>query len=661
MISHEVRLRTSTGQSLFTIDDGYVNSLSIAKENRSACALFISTWLTLLADSPLDADNKPPSLYRKFLKRIQDEGVKAIVVRFSNLAHELVSRQTLMGGSTSIGEWIDGFKDTPVFFEYNRYFRTGDPSILAYLYSFLNFGKKLEYQDPSFYEVAFRDWLGIEKRLSDQVISDGLLQNLKTVVSELLPAFTWRDIRPKFGPGAVQERGVRGRIGKLRSFQFDPLIDRFLLHGHLGNYGFGEDSGAAVDKVIPDPSKWHPAKGVSSRIARLQFVPKNLKVARSICMEPNTLMYFQQAVAARMYELVGDSAYSRFIDVAKQDRNKELALAGSIFGEIDTLDLSAASDSVSLDLVKRIFPPSWLIVMLATRSHSAITPDGLIRLAKFAPMGSALCFPTQCIIFTSVCILAACYLTYENEVPNSDEPSPGWVKDNVKRVVRRFLDRPIDYATTKLQPLAVYGDDICVDGRLTPVVKSILSRLGFVVNEEKSFVGSQSFRESCGGFYLNGCDITPVYFRVKQVRQRNLTAAHVASHVHLVNACWEKKFFRTYRFLHRSIIKWGSRGMRKNPIPYTSDPDRFGIRCRTPMNDHLEVREHPDYQRTEYKAWTITYTTREYASDLLSELDAYEYMRWWANRASEDTTEKLSVSRYDTGRPGLRWKWMPAE
>jgi hypothetical protein len=658
---HEVLIRTSTGRRLFTIDDDFVNSLSIAKENREPCALFVSTWLTLLADSPLDPNNKPYRLYRRFLNRIQQEGIKAIVVRFTSLAHELVSRQSIMGSSSQMGDWIDGFKDTPVFFEYNRYFQTGDPSILAYLYSFLNFGKKLEYKDPSFYEVAFRDWLGIEKRLNDQVISDALLDQLKSVVTELLPRFKWRDLRPKFGPGAVAERGVRGRICKLRSFKYDSLIDRFLLRGHLGNYGFGEDSGASVDKVIPDPSNWRPAKGESSRTSELRFVDKNLKVARSICMEPNTLMYFQQAVASRIYELIDDSPLRHFINVRDQNRNKELALAGSIFGEIDTLDLSAASDSVSIDLVKRVFPASWLIPMLVTRSSKVNTPGGLIHLRKFAPMGSALCFPTQCIIFASICILAACHFTYGIEYPDGDEPSPVWVKDNVRRIIRTFSNVPLDYATTLLQPLAIYGDDICVDGRLTGIVKLILSQLGFVVNEEKSFVGSQSFRESCGGFYLAGHDITPVYFRVKQVRRGLPTSSHVASQVHLINECWERKFLRTYQFLHKSIVEWGSRGMRKNPIPYTLDPDRFGIRCRQPVNSHLAVREHPDYQRTEYRAWTITYTHTDKPGSLLPVVDAYEYMRWWANRTSDIATEKFSVLRYDTGRPGLRWKWMPAE
>jgi len=663
---HEVRLRTSDGRRSILIDDDFCQSLSEPdRRNSQSIGLFVASWVSLLADSPLEPENKPMQLYRRFLNRIRTKGLKPVVLDYSHLAHELVSQHMLMGTPTSIGEWNERFKDTPVFFEYNRYFQTGDVKLLEFLYTFLNFGKKLQYVDESFNSVAFRGWLDVEKRLDDLELDKEDTTAIARILQSQLPAFSWRDLRPKFGPGSVMERGVRGRIGKLRSFQYDPIIDRFLLRGHIGMYGYGADQGVAVDKIIPDPSRWCPARGVSSRTARLMFVPKNLKVARSICMEPNTLMYFQQATMTRVLELIDNSTFSKFINVKMQERNKELSLYGSYTSEIDTLDLSSASDSLSLKLVKSVFPKSWLIPMLATRSHSATVPDGSdVVLNKFAPMGSALCFPTQCIIFASVGVYAACRYTYEVELVDGDFLD--WLTPSViSRVIRSFLHTP-GTRRRKFQPLAVYGDDICCDRRLTDIIKPILSRLGFMVNETKSFCGSQSFRESCGGYYLDGNDITPLYFTVEGVKDQ-LSPSHIASHVQLINSAYKRGYRHLYRFLRSSLMTWESpRRFRSrtgsNSIPYVSDPDRFGILSIAPKNKHLETRENSAYQRTEVRAWTISYDYRTDPGDLLPEVDSYEYMRWWAGRSEDITTEaSASVSRSDTGGPGLRWRWIPPE
>jgi len=324
-----------------------------------------------------------------------------------------------MGSSTSIGEWINDFKDTPVFFEYNRYYNTGDITIVNFLYTFLNFGKKLDYVDESFNEIAFRDWCDVENRLNDLVLDDGDVIPLKRILTTILPPFSFDGFYPKFGPGSVSEKGVRTRISKIRNLKYDPVIDRFIFRGHIGMYGLGDDHGLNSFLAIPSDENWTPARGVSSRVARLHFVPKNIKTSRSICMEPNTLMFFQQSVLARAIELLESSSLNQIIRLKDQSYNRYLSCLGSIAGDIDTIDLSSASDSLSFDLVKKIFPSSWQIVMRATRSSYVQTPDGSIRtVKKFAPMGSALCFPVQCLTFASVCIYATCLYTYDTQKPN---------------------------------------------------------------------------------------------------------------------------------------------------------------------------------------------------------------------------------------------------
>jgi hypothetical protein len=659
-----VRYRTSSGVKDFTVDDAFLSALSVGEENRDLVAIFITSWVALLSDSPLDRNKKPAKTYRRFIDEIAALGLKQTVIRYSNLAHQIVKSSTIYGAGSLTGDWIDDMKTTPVFYEYHRFFQTGDPVLLDYLYTFLNFGKKLDYVDASFSEVAFRDWTGIETKLRSHVYDASDTTALQSILRVLLPRFQIEDFRPKFGPGSVSERGVRGRIGKIQSFQFDPLVERFFFHGYLGRYGMGDEFGLDASKVIPDLDSWS-SDNKAERIARLRFVPKNLKVARSICMEPNTLMYFQQGVMREMLRLLGRSSFSRFIDINDQVRNTALARYGSYTGSIDTIDLSAASDSVGLRLVRKIFPASWLIPLLVTRSHSTFAPDGSsIRLEKFAPMGSALCFPTQCIIFTAVCIYAACLYCFEH-YSDMAIPFEDWLTDeNIRKVVRSFMDEPAD-DSTNFQPLAVYGDDICVDFRLTPIVTAILDRLGFSVNGDKSFVGSQAFRESCGGFYLNDYDITPVLFRVRGVR-RKVTAAHVASQVQLANSLYRAGRFNTASYLRRCLDEWGGG---KLPLPYTTDDRYFGHLCREAHNGHLKARMSPDrrafngnnYQRLEYRVWTISYDSRESGTDVLSALDNYEYMRWWSNRTSKMSAETdQAVARYDTSGSRIRWRWIPA-
>jgi hypothetical protein len=663
-MSHEVLLRTSDGRRRFLIDDDFIRSLSvpIGVDNFDTVELFIASWIALLADSPLNPDDKPAQLYRRFLNRIRRDGVQQVVLDFSALSHKLVSQHMLMGTASSIGDWIDDFKDTPVFFEYHRYFETEDVSILRFLYTFLNFGKKLEFVDEAFNSVAFRGWADVEKELSDLTLPEEDVAAMRQILKAVLPKFSFEDFRPKFGPGAVQERGVRGRLGKIRHLQYDPIIDRFMFHGHAGMYGYGEDLGLTADKVIPDPYRWTPARGISSRVSLLRFVPKNLRVSRSICMEPNTLMFFQQGVEREMLRLLDSSVLHRFIDIRNQQRNQDLACYGSFTAEIDTLDLSSASDSVSLDLVRKIFPASWLLPMLATRSHSVQLPDGSYhRMMKFAPMGSALCFPTQCIIFTCVCIYAASLRTYEIE--SSEQSFLDWLPKNLAFVIDLFNDEC--GGSRVFQPLAVYGDDICIDSRLTDIVKSILARLGFRVNHDKSFTGSQSFRESCGGFFLSGHDITPLLFRVEGAR-RLLTPACVASLVHLINGAYQNGMRTLYRFGRQAVMTWGigarfrNKASTQNPIPYVSNPDAFGILCRDPLNSHVKKRHNTDYQRDEIKVWTISYEESCSPGELLSSVDKYEYTRWWTGRAKDETDGVKPVSRYDHRGSRLRWSWIPA-
>jgi hypothetical protein len=645
-------LRVKHGAEVFTLTvdpELFVLPRSAASGQAENISQFVLSWLELISDSPLGT--KPRRTYANFLKKAYSS-VKDLVLQYSDLSHKLVSNMTLMGSGTLIGEWIgDDFKDTPVFYEYARLYHTGDLSLLGYLYTFLNFGKKLEFMDKAFEDVALRDWLEIERELSDLKFDEDDLVSMRMIITRLLAPLNSEEFWPKHGPGSVAERGVRDAVMKHNFVGYDRILDRVFFRGYYSSFGLRKEDGFSAESVLPDTDIWDPDKPVDARVAQVHFAVKNLKTARSVCMEPAVLMYFQQGVMDQAIRVIDKTPYSRFIRLSDQARNQRLSLIGSYTGEIDTIDLSAASDRLSLQLVKRIFPASWLIPMLATRSTSAKLPDGSVRpLNKFAPMGSAMCFPTQCIVFASACIYAA-HLWRLGLAPTSMAPMSPY---DVHLALGLFEDeyKGYVYGSRKLKPLAVYGDDICIDYRLSAYILAILGRLGFKVNVSKSFTNVQAFRESCGMYSLNGVDITPLYYRVKG-NAGKLSPAFLSSQVHLANEAWRRGF----KHLYRSCVRRLMRGNKS--IPFIRDTsEEFGIFCSWPRNNHLRSRENSNLQRTEYRVWTISRDSSK-ASD--SRHESYLYMRWKADSRRPDHSGLPVKSKWHDVSIGhkIKWRWTP--
>jgi hypothetical protein len=659
----EVSLETSTGRHSFPMDDDLLFSMGVTVENLATAKLFLGAWLALLADSPSSLGQKPLRLYHQFISNMVRYGLKGTILSYAELAHVLVSQQCIMGQSSLQGDWIDGFRDTPVFFEYVRYHKTADPAILSYLYTFLNFGKKLEYVDEQFQDSAFRGWLDTEKRLTTLELDSTDVRSMRMIMSTLLPPFTWTDLRPKFGPGAVFEKGVWGNVEKLSLLTRDPLIERFLLSGQLGMYGSGGSVGVDPTKIGFSPTT---AIMPTDRTSRLLFVPKSLKTYRSVCIEHNVLMYWQQAVSAQMMVHVNSSPYRQFFRLEDQSRNRDLALYGSYTAAIDTLDLSSASDSVSWDLVKRIFPPSWVIAMAVTRSSRVVLPNGdVFPVRKFAPMGSAVCFPTQSLIFATGSIYAAC--RHVHAALSVDAEFTDWLTPSVvRRVVRSFARQPSLSRRYGYEPCGIYGDDIAIDSRLSDVLIPILTRLGFVVNTTKSFYGGQAFRESCGGFYLNGSDITPLYFRVECGLGR-FSPRQVMSEVHLSNDAFVRGYKTLRRYLIRSMnIQYSERNPRdRGSLPIMYIPlgvEAFGLYSHRPSNEHLRQRTNKDWQRIEVRVWSASYEEETIASSSFAtdQLESYLYMRWWAGCTRESDAATKAAPRYDRRGLKLRRRWAPA-
>jgi len=219
------------------------------------------------------------------------------------------------------------------------------------------------------------------------------------------------------------------------------------------------------------------------KASRLSFVPKTRKISRTICTEPLCNMFFQKGIGKvleqRLREVSG-------IDFSFQpDKNRTLARIGSETGRFGTIDLSSASDSMSLTLVREFFPPTVVRWLERARTPSTILPDGReVELHMVSSMGNAFTFPLQTLFFLS--------LVY-----------------GVYRARSLKIERP---GVHSLGNLAVFGDDIIVLHEAYDHVCRLLMLCGFKVNVDKSF-NDGLFRESCGADYYGGHNVRGVYLQ----------------------------------------------------------------------------------------------------------------------------------------------------
>lgn len=226
----------------------------------------------------------------------------------------------------------------------------------------------------------------------------------------------------------------------------------------------------------------HEALPIIDRIAslvnivpgnRVHTVPKSAKTDRIIAIEPTMNGYVQSGIGGlirRRLKRVG-------VDLDDQTYNQVLAREGSLDGSLATIDLAAASDTVSMRLVEELLPDDWVLAIKQSRSSVGVLPSGkIVNYQKVSSMGNGYTFELESLIFWAL-------------------------SSSVKTLLSSNDDR-----------LAVYGDDIIVPTGLADLLIETLQYCGFGCNAKKTFTKG-FFRESCGKHYLRGVDVTPVYIR----------------------------------------------------------------------------------------------------------------------------------------------------
>lgn len=276
------------------------------------------------------------------------------------------------------------------------------------------------------------------------------------------------------GPGASIGATADNLIDKLFNSTLtctDPILHKYYL------------------EAIANMKPWRKAEVIRQRIHgnyrivkgnKLFFVPKETVIARTAATEPTLNMFGQKG-----YGNLIENKLKEFHDIdlsIQQNINKWMARSGSLNGELATIDLSSASDTIGVRFLETLLPARMLKDLMLLRSPSTMVRGKEVELKMISTMGNGFTFPLETWIFANL-VLATFIET--------GEP----VFDIYGK--RRY---------------SVFGDDIIVPSGIYEIVTQVLSAAGFTVNLKKSF-STGKFRESCGGDYFNGVNVRAIYLK----------------------------------------------------------------------------------------------------------------------------------------------------
>ena len=354
-------------------------------------------------------------------------------------------------------------------------------------------------------------------------------------IAALLGPFSWDEASThfSFGPGAsTSVRRTKGdayfKYGVVRphTTKANSLLSLAAVKSSprwfeylLGNRDTSTFLNLPIEQQIEELFEIVPGNKVTT-------VPKNAKTDRVIAIEPDLNMYIQKGIGA----LIRSRLKRVLVDLDDQTKNQRLALESSLSGSFATIDLSSASDTISLKLVDLLLPHDWVEAIKQSRSDRGVMPDGkLITYQKVSSMGNGFTFELESLLFWAVCSSVISLL---------------------KPASRR---------------LAVYGDDLIVPIETCHTVLWLLRFLGFTPNPKKTFF-TGPFRESCGKHYFQGIDVTPFYIR-RDVKSsdRLISIANSIRH-------WSKTNFGldpTLKICYLSTVNLLPKCLQRPTIPYS--------------------------------------------------------------------------------------------
>jgi hypothetical protein len=247
---------------------------------------------------------------------------------------------------------------------------------------------------------------------------------------------------------------------------------------------------------------------------RLVAVPKTYKKPRLVAPEATAKQVLGYQVAKGMERCLKRIG----CDLRDQNINRNLVKQAFNLG-LCTADWTAASDSISLNVVRRCYRSvsNLLDAMEACRSRYVVVNNTKYLNYRFATMGNSITFPLECSLFASVAAVAVelalkdkfpekyerlCYaiekyvnkrLGYSLSTGLKKEKWDLWEKEFHFYLCRSILKRYVH----------IYGDDTIIPTWAFDYLASFAKLMNFKLNVDKSFSEGKAYRESCGAEVLS--------------------------------------------------------------------------------------------------------------------------------------------------------------
>lgn len=222
------------------------------------------------------------------------------------------------------------------------------------------------------------------------------------------------------------------------------------------------------DAIKEASGKRRPSYRVCDTLT-MSHVPKSFKALRGII--PDTLLgsFYTNGLG----KLLSKRLRSAGLDIrVLQQRHGILAQKNSRTRKFVTADLSAASDSLTPHLLRRVLPLPWYRAAVYGRIPHIDLLGDRVRMETVLTMGLGHTFPLQTLVF--YCLL--------------------------KAIGRLALGRDVY--------VSVYGDDLIYPRKIHRYVAAIFPKVGLLLNGDKTYV-EDYFRESCGSDFYRGSDVRP--------------------------------------------------------------------------------------------------------------------------------------------------------
>jgi hypothetical protein len=442
--------------------------------------------------------------------------------------------------------WIEGGGELPPFPEWlmplvDKFTSSLDARYLRFIRQLLLFCYKIEFE-PTYEQLreaqkgfeeaehgvaVWEAWFAANTASNQANRSAPLFSFARQIVGRVIGRIDWSSIVPSHGPGAVYPPCLPRDKSAFRTIYTTiephfPFTDYFCA---LPSFWW--------DVVVLGDRELRQSDNIE---CRLVAVPKDSRGPRLICVHPKEALWIQQG-CRRLLERAITSPRSlchKGITFTDQGVNGRLALKSSMDREFVTLDLKEASDRMSCELVRHLFGDYAYSKLSCSRASSVrLLDDRVIPLRKWAPMGNALTFPVQSLVFYSL------------------------VRAGIR--CRYGIDCSDVY---------VFGDDILFPCKFWDGAVSALVRAGLIPNMNKTFRHG-FFRESCGVDAYRGIDVTPH-------RLRRLDASSSSG---ALSVCTLAKALRNdgYRLASDSLYNlvqkhWGL-------LPLSNNPNAEGL-CR---------------------------------------------------------------------------------